>query len=107
MMCGTPRVANSLSPVPSAARPSRTALRMLFSFTSASRRGRSSGDRQLAFFVRRLPDRVEEAMQIDRGVERGEPVRCLAGTDRLGEEAVHLPDVERVAAWKLRRHPGK
>src|ERR1700716_3236980 len=33
MMCGTPRVANSFNPVPSAARPSRTALRMLFSFT--------------------------------------------------------------------------
>src|SRR5712691_10373652 len=33
MIHGTPRDANSLSPVPSAARPSRTALRMLFSFT--------------------------------------------------------------------------
>src|ERR1700741_4283748 len=33
MIRGTPRDANSLRPVPSAARPSRTALRMLFSFT--------------------------------------------------------------------------
>src|SRR5262245_17463603 len=33
MIHGTPREANSLSPVPSAARPSRTARRMLFSFT--------------------------------------------------------------------------
>src|SRR5271163_3211657 len=32
MIHGTPRDANSLSPVPSAARPSRTARRMLFSF---------------------------------------------------------------------------
>src|SRR5262249_17126055 len=32
MIQGTPRDANSLSPVPSAARPSRTARRMLFSF---------------------------------------------------------------------------
>src|SRR5688572_29010495 len=36
-MRGTPRDANSLSPVPSAARPSRTALRMLFSFNPRSR----------------------------------------------------------------------
>src|SRR5436309_10143910 len=34
---GTPRDANSLSPVPSAARPSRTARRMLFSFMARSR----------------------------------------------------------------------
>src|SRR4029450_7550707 len=33
MIHGTPREANSLSPVPSAARPSRTARRMLFSCT--------------------------------------------------------------------------
>jgi len=32
MIYGTPRDANSLSPVPSAARPSCTARRMLFSF---------------------------------------------------------------------------
>ena len=32
MIHGTPRDANSLSPVPSAARPSRTARHMLFSF---------------------------------------------------------------------------
>ena len=41
MIHGTPRDANSLSPVPSAARPSRTARRMLFSFMGigGSRRG--------------------------------------------------------------------
>src|SRR5690348_5763108 len=37
MIHGTPREANSLSPVPSAARPSRTARRMLFSFMTRSR----------------------------------------------------------------------
>jgi hypothetical protein len=37
MIQGTPRVANSFNPVPSAARPSRTALRMLFSFTCVLR----------------------------------------------------------------------
>src|SRR5437667_414387 len=37
MILGTPREANSLSPVPSAARPSRTARRMLFSFMARSR----------------------------------------------------------------------
>src|ERR1700728_1032139 len=36
MIQGTPREANSLSPVPSAARPSRTARRMLFSFMTRS-----------------------------------------------------------------------
>src|SRR4051794_210588 len=37
MIQGTPREANSLSPVPNAARPSRTARRMLFSFMARSR----------------------------------------------------------------------
>src|SRR6201993_4031814 len=37
MIQGTPRDANSLSPVPSAARPSRTARLMLFSFMARSR----------------------------------------------------------------------
>src|SRR5688572_16614862 len=36
MIHGTPREENSLSPVPSAARPSRTARRMLFSFMRLS-----------------------------------------------------------------------
>src|SRR4029450_6367122 len=39
MIHGTPREANSLSPVPSAARPSRTARWMLFSFTCHLRLG--------------------------------------------------------------------
>src|SRR5215510_13586481 len=37
MIHGIPREANSLTPVPSAARPSRTARRMLFSFMSLLR----------------------------------------------------------------------
>ena len=37
MIQGTPRDANSLSPVPSAARPSRTARLMLFSFMDRTR----------------------------------------------------------------------
>ena len=94
MIHGTPREANSLSPVPSAARPSRTALRMLFSFTCHL---------QLPSRIRRLLDRVEEAMQVDRGVERRQAV--LAGADRLGEQRVHLADVERIAAGKVGRDP--
>ena len=39
---GTPRDANSLSPVPSAARPSRTARRMLFSFMDLRQTRRST-----------------------------------------------------------------
>jgi hypothetical protein len=37
MIHGTPRDANSFSPVPSAARPSRTARHMLLSFMVATR----------------------------------------------------------------------
>ena len=44
-------------------------------------------------------------MQVDRGVERRQRARCLSGPDRLGEQAIHLPHVEGVAAGKLRRQP--
>src|SRR6266850_1275841 len=97
MIRGTPRDANSLSPVPSAARPSRTALRMLFSFTCHLPLG-FSGNRQLPSRIRRLPDRIEEAMQVDRGVKGRPPALFLSGPDRLGEQAIHLPDVEGIAA---------
>src|SRR5262245_13894700 len=104
MIRGTPRDANSLSPVPSAARPSRTALRMLFSRTCHLPLG-FSGHWQLPSRIRRLSDRIEEAMQVDRGVEGRQPALWLSGPDRLGEQAIHLPHVEGIAAGKFRRQP--
>src|SRR4030095_1526590 len=104
MIHGTPREANSLSPVPSAARPSRTALRMLFSFTCYLP-WKFSGHGQLASRIRRLLDRIEEAMQVDRGVKGRQPALLLSGPDRLGAQVIHLPDVEGIAAGKLRRRP--
>src|SRR5215470_15516603 len=104
MIRGTPREANSLSPVPSAARPSRTALRMLFSFTNHLPLG-LSGHRQLASRIRRLPDRIEEAMQVDRGLKGRQPARWLSRPDRVREHAIDLTHVERIAAGKLRWQP--
>src|SRR6266545_3566319 len=106
MIRGTPREANSLSPVPSAARPSRTALRMLFSFTSHLPLV-FSGNRQLPSRLRRLLDRIEEAMQVDRSVKGRQPALFLSSPDRLGEQVIHLPDVKGITAGKLRRQPDK
>ena len=46
--------------------------------------------------IRRLLDRIDEVVQINRGVERRQA--ALPGPDRLGEQGIHLPDVERIAA---------
>ena len=57
-----------------------------------------SGDRQLPAHLRRLLDRIDEVVQVDRGVERRQA--ALPGPDRLGEQSIHLPDVERIAGGK-------
>src|SRR3954466_14229574 len=62
-------------------------------------------DRQLASRFRRLPDRIQKAMQVDGGIERRQPALRLPRADRFGEEAIHLPDVEWVAAREIGRHP--
>ena len=46
--------------------------------------------------------RVEESMQIDGRVEARQATPARA--DGLCEQGLHLPDVERVTARKLRRH---
>ena len=61
----------------------------------------ASGDRQLPARIRRLLDGIDEAVQIHRGVERGRAV--LTGADRLGEQGIHLPDIERIAAREVGR----
>src|SRR4029450_2309839 len=70
MIHGTPREANSLSPVPSAARPSRTARRMLFSCTCHLQLGLLVGKRcprtpsSLALItLGKLPRIVEECVR--------------------------------------------
>ena len=40
-------------------------------------------------------------MQVNGGIEGRQAV--LAGADRLGEEGIHLPDVERIALGEVRR----
>src|SRR5262249_55624874 len=49
-----------------------------------------------------LFDRVKEAVQVNGRVERGDA--ALASAYRLGEQAVHLADVERVATRELGRN---
>ena len=44
-------------------------------------------------------------MQVDRGVERRQPLLFLPGPDRLGEEGIELPHVERIAAGESLRRP--
>src|SRR2546427_12859780 len=51
--------------------------------------------------LRRLLDGIDEAVQVNRGVERGHAV--LTGADRLGEQGIHLPDIERIAAREVGR----
>ena len=61
----------------------------------------ASGDRQRQARLRRLLDRIKEAVQVHRGVERRQA--ALPGPDRRGEQGVHLPDVERIAAGEVGR----
>ncbi len=60
-----------------------------------------SGDRDLSARIRRLFDRVNKAMEVNRGIERRQAI--LTGPDRLGEQGLHLPDVERIAAREVVR----
>src|ERR1051326_2278613 len=57
MICGTPRDANSLSPVPSAARPSRTARNMLLSFIGPAKLLSRGTEYQIHLVI---PIRVED-----------------------------------------------
>src|SRR5438552_1095377 len=61
----------------------------------------ASGDRQLPTRLRRLLDRIEEVVQVHRGVERRQA--ALSGPDRRGEQGIHLPDVERIATLEVGR----
>src|SRR5439155_15774285 len=61
----------------------------------------ASGARQRPARPRRLLNGIEEAVQVHRGVERGHA--ALPGADRLSEQRVHLPNVERIAAREVGR----
>ena len=53
--------------------------------------GNASGNRQLPARIRRLFDRIDEVVQVHRGIERRQ--MALPGPNRLGEQGIHLPDV--------------
>src|SRR4051794_18321768 len=55
--------------------------------------------------IRRFLDGVEEAVELDGGVERGQA--ALAGADRVGEQAVHLTDIERITTGEVGRDVGE
>ena len=61
----------------------------------------ASGDRQLPARIRRPLDRINKAMQVNRHIEGRQA--GLPGPDRLGEQSIHLPDVERIAAGEVGR----
>ena len=63
--------------------------------------GNASGDRQLPARLRRLLDRLDEAAQVNGGVERRQAP--LPAPDRLDEQGIHLPDVEQIAAGEVGR----
>ena len=63
--------------------------------------GNASSDRPLPARVQRLFDRINEVVQVHRGVERRQAV--LPGPDRRSEQGIHLPDVERIAAGEVGR----
>jgi hypothetical protein len=63
MIHGTPRDPNSLSPVPSAARPSRTARLMLFSFMDRTR----LPERPIAGPLLRSPLALRDAETLETG----------------------------------------
>ena len=60
-------------------------------------------DRYLAPLLRRLLDGIDQAVQVDRGLESR--LAALAVADRLGEQRVHLTDIDRLrpAACRARR----
>ncbi len=69
--------------------------------STAEALSRRSGDWELPSRVRRPLDRINKAMQVNRDVERWQP--ALSRPDRLGEQRVHLPNVERISGGKVAR----
>ena len=63
--------------------------------------GIASGDRQFPARIRRLLERIDEMVQINRRVKRGHT--ALTGADRLGEQGIHLPDIKRIASGEVGR----
>lgn len=51
-------------------------------------------DGQLSARIRGLLDGIDKAMEFNRGIERRQAV--LPGPDCLGEQGIHLPDIERI-----------
>ena len=61
-----------------------------------------SGDRQLPARIRRLLDRTDKAMQVNCSIKRRQA--ALPGPNPLGEQGVHLTDVEGIAAGEVGRN---
>src|SRR5258708_25009585 len=60
---------------------------------------------RLAASIRRLFDRIDQAVQFDRGLKIR--LAAVAGLDSLGEQRVHLTDIGGFAGWRTGRGDGE